>query len=233
MRFSRPVIAAFGAAMLTALPLAASAAQTQSATASIWHSAGTVAPVNAATEPVYGQPSSDFSLIVWVDPECPYCKVLGRTPEAVVDASGAKVNLAMRLLPLPMHGRAAFIAAASALCVGQQVSAAGYYRFLDSYMERTQANGAGLPEGPGSSVDALARAAGVTDIAGLDRCVHAPETIQLLGSAFDAAREAGVTGTPAIVVRDNRTGAVAMAEGALDADEITRMIHTLGARAAD
>lgn len=215
------------------LALSTGIAQAQSDAVAIWHEAGTVAPVDATTEPVYGQPTSDYSLIVWVDPECPYCKVLGRTPEMVVDGSDGKVNLAMRLLPLPMHGRAAFIAAATAICVGQQASSAGYYRFLDRYMELTGTNGAGLPEAPGSNVEALARDAGISDMAKLDACVHAPETIRLMGEGFDSARVAGVTATPTIVVRDNRSGALTMAEGAVGQDEIARVIRALGARAVN
>ncbi|GEN99022.1 hypothetical protein NSE01_08550 [Novosphingobium sediminis] len=192
-----------------------------------------MAPVDATREPVYGQPASDFSVIVWLDPECPYCKMLGRTPEKVVDASGGRVNLAVRLLPLPMHGRAAFVAAATAICVSRQAPAAGYYRFLDRYMELTGTNGAGLPATAGTSVEALAREAGVKDMAALDTCVHSQDTIQLLGQEFNAATAAGVTGTPAIVVRDNRTGAIAMTEGAIPASEINGVIRTLGAKGAD
>ncbi len=198
----------------------------------IWHSAGTVAPVDAAREPVYGQPASDFSVIVWLDPECPYCKMLGRTPEKVVDASGGQVNLVVRLLPLPMHGRAALIAAATALCISRQTPPAGYYRFLDRYLELTRTNGAGLPEVAGISVEALARDAGVKDLPALDTCVHAPETIRALGQEFTDAGAAGVSGTPAIVVRDNRTGQLAMTEGAIPADEIARVIRALGALGA-
>ncbi len=213
--------------------LAASPASAQAAGESIWHSAGMVAPVDAAREPVYGQPASDFSVIVWLDPECPYCKMLGRTPEKVVDASGGRVNLVVRLLPLPMHGRAAFVASATAICVSRQTPPAGYYRFLDRYMELTRTNGAGLPETTGASVEALAREAGVNDLAALDACVHAPDTVQALGQEFNAANAAGVTGTPAIVVRDNRSGKLAMTEGAIPASEITGVIRALGANGAD
>ena len=222
----RPLLAASALVSIAASPAAA-----QPDTGSIWHSAGAVAPVDAAREPVYGQPASDFSVIVWLDPECPYCKMLGRTPKLVVDASGGRVNLAVRLLPLPMHGRAAFMAAATALCVGQQTPAAGYYRFLDRYMELTRTNGAGLPAS--ASVEALAQEAGARDLPKLDACVHAPETVQALGQEFDAANAAKVTGTPAIVVRDNRTGNLAMTEGAISADEISRVIRALGAQGAD
>lgn len=229
----RPLLAASALAACAGLPFATDPAAAQADASAIWHGAGTVAPVDAAVEPVYGQPASDFSVIVWIDPECPYCKLLGRTPETVVDGSGGRVNLAVRLLPLPMHGRPAFIAAATALCVSRQGAATGYYRFLDRYMQLTRTNGAGLPDTPGSSVEALAREAGATNAAQLDACVHAPETIQLLGSQFDAANAAGVTGTPAIVVRDNRTGKLAMTEGAVSADDIARVIRALGAQGAD
>lgn len=229
----RPILARTLPAAAALAALAASPAMAADDAGSIWHSAGTVAPVDAAREPVYGQPASDFSVIVWLDPECPYCKMLGRTPEKVVDASGGRVNLVVRLLPLPMHGRAAFIAAATAICVGRQTPAAGYYRFLDRYMELTATNGAGLPQASGTSVEALGREAGVSDMAALDTCVHAQETIQALGREFSAADAAGVTGTPAIVVRDNRSGSMAMTEGAIPASEITGVIRTLGARGAD
>ena len=229
----RPLLVASAFAAGLAAPVIAPNAAAQSEEGSIWHSAGTVLPVDAALEPVYGQPASDFSVIVWSDPECSYCKMLGRTPETVVDGSGGRVNLAVRLLPLPMHGRPAFIAAATALCVSRQAGAAGYYRFLDRYMELTQTNGAGLPARPGMSVEALAREAGASDAAQLETCVHSPETIQTLGNQFGAANAAGVTGTPAIVVRDNRTGKIAMTEGAISADDISGMIRTLGAQGAD
>lgn len=225
---ARPLLAASALAALAALP-----AMAQAEGGAIWREAGSVIPVDAAREPVYGQPSSDFSVIVWLDPECPYCKMLGRTPEKVVDASGGRVNLAVRLLPLPMHGRAAFVAAATAICVSRQTPPAGYYRFLDRYLELTRTNGAGLPDTGGTSVEALAKEAGVKDLAALDACVHAPGTIQVLGEQFSAAGVAGVTGTPAIVVRDNRTGRIAMTEGAIPAAEITGIIRALGAQGAD
>jgi hypothetical protein len=233
MRLPKSLLTATALALVAAtapLPMPASA---QSDSAAVWHEAGTVLPVDAAIEPVYGKPGSDFSLIVWIDPECPYCKVFGKTPEMVVDASGGRINLAIRLLPLPMHGQAAFMAAATAICVGQQASPAAYYRFLDRYLELTGTNGAGVPEASGSSIEAVAREAGISDLTKLDTCVHSPETIRLLGEGFDAARVAGVTGTPAIVVRDNRSGTLAMTEGAIGGDEISRVVRTLGARAAN
>jgi protein-disulfide isomerase len=228
--FALPLLSACSLAVVAAASVLPSAAIAQADDQALWHGAGTVAPVDATIEPVYGQPISDFSLIVWIDPECPYCKAFGRTPEAVVDASKGRVNLAVRLLPLPMHGRAAILASATAICVNQQASATGYYQCLDRYLELTGTTGAGLPAAAGSSMDALAREAGVRDMGALDACVHAPETIRQLGQGFDAANTAGVTGTPAIVVRDNRNGLVAMAEGAIEADEIERVIRLLVAR---
>lgn len=234
MRLAASVLApaVLAATVLAAALLAPSLAAAQIDT-SLWHSAGTVAPVDPAREPVYGKPGADFSLIVWIDPECPYCKTLGQTPEKVVDASGGRVNLAVRLMPLSFHGRAAFMSSATAICIGQQVSSAAYYRFMARYLALTRTNGAGLPETPGQSTEALAREAGVTDLAALDRCVHSPETIRALGEGYQAATDAGVAGTPAIVVRNNRTGEVAMADGALGVSDMTRMIRAMGAKSSN
>lgn len=180
---------------------------------------------------IYGPASADFSLIVWLDPECPYCKAMGGMPERIVEAADGRMNLSVRLYPLPFHGANAMVASATALCVGDQAGPGGYYRFLDGYLAMTASNGKGLPGTGAEGMAALARAAGAGDGAGLALCSHANATAQRLSAEMKGADKAGVSGTPAIAIRNNRSGETILAEGALPEADIKAAVNAMANRA--
>lgn len=211
-----------GAALL-ALPAAASA---QDSDEGGWHVATRVPPIGTGDR-VHGPAQADVSVIVWLDPECPYCKQFGATPERVVDGANGKANLAVRLFPLPFHGPNAMLGALSALCVGDQGGDAAYYRFVDGWLEKTQTNGAGLPAEPGSGADpvaALAGSAGAHDLRKLAECTTAPATTERLNEEMRGAQTAGLAGTPAIAVRNNASGKTIMVDGVIEADALEAAI---------
>jgi protein-disulfide isomerase len=184
-------------------------------------------------ERVHGNPSAGLSLIVWLDPECPYCKVLGDMPERVVNGSAGKVNLAVRLYPLPFHGQNAVLASLTALCVGDQAGDAGYYRFLDKWLELTAGNGKGIPSGTGRASDpvaALATAAGARNRDALANCTTASATSQRLTEDMRSAERARIGGTPAIAVRNNDTGETMMVAGAIEEPELQAAIKYMAQR---
>ena len=194
-----------------------------------WQEAPGVAPVGTQDR-VYGKADARFSLIIWLDPECPYCKVLGQQPQHVVDGSGGRVNLAVRLYPLPFHGPNAVIASTTALCVADQAGVAGYYRFLDGWMARTGSNGRGIgePLGQGDPVADLAAASGARDRNALAGCTTSSRTGQRLAAEMKAGDIAGIEGTPAIAVRDNRFGHTIMVSGAIGEEDMQNAIRLLG-----
>lgn len=194
-----------------------------------WRAAPSVDAVGT-TDRVYGPAKADYTLIVWLDPECPYCKMIGAMPERVVEAANGRLNLAVRLYPLPFHGANAMIASASALCVADQVGAAGYYRFLDGYLAMTATNGKGLPGNESGAVTALASAAGAKDGAALALCSHANATAQRLSAEMKGADKAGISGTPAFAIRNNRTGETVLAEGALAEADVRAGINAMASR---
>ena len=212
---------------LLAITLAASLAATTPVRADDdaqpdWHVATDVIPIGPADR-LHGPQNAPLSVIVWIDPECPYCKVLGRTPEAVVDASGGRANLSVRLYPLPFHGPNARLAALSALCVGEQSGGAAYYRFLDGWLEKTATNGAGIAASAGASTDPvgdLAAASGATDRGKLATCIADPATTQRLSEEMTGADRAHLAGTPAIAVRNNANGRTIMVSGAIGAKDL-------------
>jgi len=194
-----------------------------------WQEAPGVIPVGKLDR-LYGKPDARFSLIIWLDPECPYCKLLGAQPEHVVDTSAGHVNLAVRLYPLPFHGPNAILAASTALCVADQAGPTAYYRFLGAWMAKTGSNGKGIAAGDGREdpVAAMAAAAGARDLDALAGCTASDKTAQRLAGEMKSGDLAGIEGTPAIAVRDNRQGHTIMVSGAIGEQDMRDAIRLLG-----
>ncbi|EGD58150.1 hypothetical protein Y88_0202 [Novosphingobium nitrogenifigens DSM 19370] len=194
-----------------------------------WQEAPLLPPIGK-DDRLYGKADADFSLIVYLDPECPYCKVLGQQPEHVVDTSGGKVNLAVRLFPLPFHGPNAMLASTTALCVGDQAGPLAYYRFLDGWMAMTGSNGKGIgagTAGKGDPVAELAATSGARNREALAECSVSEQTNQRLAREMRVGELAGVQGTPAIAIRDNRAGRTIMVMGAIGEADIKNAIAFL------
>ena len=225
MRKTTPLRLVAALAMLAAAPLAQAQADDDSGE---WVEAPNVPPIDKQDQ-VYGKGDARFSLIVWLDPECPYCKVLGPQPEHVVDKSNGRVNLAVRLYPLPFHGPNAVLAASTALCVADQAGVAGYYRFLDDWMAQTASNGRGIA--PGKTADdpvaSLAAASGARNRDALANCTTSNATSQRLAAHMHSADLAQIEGTPAVALRDNRFGHTIMIAGAVSEADMREAIKQL------
>lgn len=197
-----------------------------------WRPGNLVAPAGKSDR-IYGPADADLTLIVWIDPECPYCKVFGNTGERLVDSAEGRLNLVVRLLPLPFHGEPAMAASAMALCVADQSGAEGFYRFLDAYLAMTATNGRGIPARAGGGADpllSLAVASGASDTALLRTCRRSGETLRRVMAEGAAGEAAGVGGTPSIAIRNNRSGDSLMADGAIPEEDIKAAVNWLAAR---
>jgi protein-disulfide isomerase len=197
-----------------------------------WVEAPQVAAISASDR-VYGAAKADFSMIVWLDPECPYCKVFGQTPERVVDGSGGKLNLAVRLYPLSFHGPNAVLASAAALCVADQAGAAGFYKFMSGWLALTGGNGKGIAAGEGNlaAATSLAAASGAKNPGAIAACTKTPAIAARIKAEIDDGEQARISGTPAIAVRNNKTGETIMGAGALSQDDLESAVNYLAGRA--
>lgn len=193
-----------------------------------WHEAPGVGAVGKEDR-LYGHGDARFSLIIWLDPECPYCKLLGDKPEHVVDGSAGRVNLVVRLYPLPFHGPNAVLASTTALCVAEQAGAAGFYRFLNGWMAKTGGNGRGIAAiGIDDPVAALAASAGAKDSNALAGCTTSDRIGRKLAAEMKAAEAAGIEGTPQIALRDNRVGHTITISGAIGEEDMKNAVKVLG-----
>lgn len=97
----------------------------------------TVRSVEAAKDPVVGNPKAKISLIEYSDFECPFCKRFHQTMQQVMAAHGDNVRWAYRHFPLDSLHRKARPEALAAECAGEQGK---FWEFTNSVFEVTPSN---------------------------------------------------------------------------------------------
>lgn len=163
---------------------------------------------------IYGNLKAEWSLIVYSDLECPYCKQHAGVPEAVAKAIGLdKVNVVFRQFPLPMHGEAAKKEAVASECVAKQGGNDGFFKFVNAVLHGSRLNGQGLPGGD-TELLALAKDAGVKNETLFISCLQDPKIAENVKDDLADGAAAGVSGTPGNILRNNRTGKSFASHGA-------------------
>jgi protein-disulfide isomerase len=176
--------------------------------------------VSATRDHIYGNPKADFSMIVYSDLECSFCKRHSEVPENLAKTIGVdKINVVFRHLPLPNHGDAAKREAVASECVAKQAGNDGFFKFVNLVLQNTQLNGQGLKNGD-AGIAALARDSGVKDEAAFASCMQDVKMQAIVQADMEDAQKAGVGGTPGNIFRNNKTGASIAAHGSLPASAL-------------
>ena len=183
-------------------------------------------PVDLKRDHVRGNHNAVVTLIEYTDFECPFCKRFHGTPKTLLDRYGERVNWVIRNYPLPFHDPAARKEALAAECVAQLAGNDVYWKYADALFANTRSNGAGLPEE--HSTEKLAEALGVK-ASSLNGCVTDAKgaAATRVDEDLSDGAQAGVSGTPATVVRNNKTGASQALVGALPAEAFTAVIDRM------
>jgi protein-disulfide isomerase len=210
-----------------------------------WHSIPDIGPL-LKQDRVLGPAQAEISIVVWSDPECPYCKQFSGVPDAAVARANsggtARANFALRLLPLPFHGAAAVVGALGALCV-----AAGWPgRLLQvpgrlfrthrrqwpgpSVQRRQRKNDSAKNDSGRAAVSDLAVKDGASDKGKLEACLRSDDTLGRIAAEGDSAEAADVEGTPAVALRNNLTGETILVNGAIDPDTLDQGIALMARR---
>ena len=179
--------------------------------------------VDSARDHIYGNAQAEVSVIVYNDLECPYCKRFAGTPEQAIAKYGGKANVVFRHYPLDFHGEIAKRGAYYAECVGRQAGSKGFFAFANDWFRFTNSNGKGLERGDAQIVE-IALAAGAKDLAALNACARDPAVAQLVQNDIVDATRSGITGTPGVIVRNNRTGVALSITGAVPAQALEQAI---------
>jgi len=183
-------------------------------------------PVDDKRDHVRGNATAAVSLIEYTDFECPFCKRFHVTPKTLLDRYGGRVNWVVRNYPLPFHDPAARKESLAAECVAQLAGNDVYWKYADAVFASTRSNGAGLPDE--HSVEKLAVALGVKD-SSMTACMNDPKGVAAgrVDEDVSDGSAAGVSGTPATIVRNNRTGASEAIVGALPPEGFVATIERM------
>jgi protein-disulfide isomerase len=155
-------------------------------------------------DPVIGNLTGDVTLVEYFDYRCPYCK---RATPTLLQLIESDTKLRVVLKEYPILGKDSVLAARAALAAKRQ----------DKYMAFHQA----LMESPGqvdeTRVMAVAGKLGL-DLERLKADMQSPEIERHLRDTVEIARELGITGTPAFVVRGK------VIPGAVDLGTLQRLV---------
>jgi protein-disulfide isomerase len=166
----------------------------------------------AADGPSRGPDDAPITIVEFSDFQCPFCRRAVPTLHEVMEKYPGKVRIVYRNLPLGSHGRAR-PAAEAALCAGEQGQFWAYHDLLFQNQRQLED-------------EDLARYAGEVgiDTDKFKACVDEKRFDSRVNADMEAARAAGVTGTPAFFVNG------IMLSGAKPAGDFYRVIDAELAR---
>ena len=170
---------------------------------------------------IYGNAQARTTLIEFADLECPYCKRFHDTLRRIVDASEGQVNWRWRHFPLDFHNPAAGQEAMAAECVAREKGNRGFWVFIQAVLERTRGGGGGVPD-----LKAAVEAAG-TPWDKVSACMNRPDAGNPIAEDMAKARAYEISGTPATVILDNKTGEHHLVQGLRKAQDILAGIERM------
>ena len=168
---------------------------------------------------ILGDRDALISIIEYSDFECPFCKRFMDTPKAAIAANPGVVNSVFRHFPLGFHNPEATNAALATECAADQGK---FWEYHDEYFNRTNSN-QGLPVG---DIQNIAQDLGL-NMSEFNTCYDSQEHIDKVQEDLRSGAEAGVTGTPGNIIRNNETGDVRFLPGAFPIESIQAAIDEL------
>jgi len=172
-----------------------------------------------ARDHIFGNPAAEVSIIEYSDFECPYCKMFHKTPREVIKHLGSRVNLVWRHFPLGFHNPAAEKEAEASICAARVGGNDAFWKYADGIMQRTASNGKGMPAANGNPLVSLARDVKL-DVTAFQKCLDSGEAKEQISQDQRDGANAGVNGTPGIIIRNNKTGRSMGMAGALPVETL-------------
>jgi protein-disulfide isomerase len=154
---------------------------------------------------VLGPKDAPVTLVEFADYECPYCQKVAPAIKKLKEDFGAKIAVAYKDFPLPMHAHAEK-AAEAARCAGKQGQ---FWAFHDELFSRKELDM--------DQLKAQARALKL-DSAAFDKCLDAGETAAAVQQDREQGLRLGLSGTPSFFVNGH------FLSGALDYATLRKIV---------
>lgn len=173
---------------------------------------------------LYGNVNARFVIKEFSDLECPYCKRFFETPKAVADRSNGQVAVEWFHTPLSFHDPVATNEAVATECVAKLGGNRAFWASLQHIFDTTYGNGQGTP-----ILGNIPKAFELNDDAYLS-CINDKSLLAKIEKSKQLAASYGISGTPASVIVDTKTGHSVTVSGAQDASALMNAIENLNAQ---
>ena len=168
-----------------------------------------------------GNPEGRFTLTLYADLECPFCRSYFPVLKRWV-AGNADVALQWHHLPLAAHEPAASAEASLAECAAETGGHAAFWQAIEWVYAHTRSDGLGLPEG--------LRYPGLNPA--VEQCLASERPEALIRAQAEDAMKGGVTATPSIRLHDRQTGQAILLQGPIEGDALLSAMDLLAAEDA-
>lgn len=179
-------------------------------------------PVSTAhdAEPPWqmGNPDGRFTLTLYADLECPFCREYFPQIKRWVD-SNSDVALQWHHQPLAAHEPAASSEARLAECAAEAGGHAAFWQAVEWVYAHTRSDGQGLPDGLRYPESTPA----------IEQCMASERTEAIIRTQSAEATKSGVTATPSLRVLDRQTGQAVLLQGPVEGDALLSAMDLLAA----
>jgi len=172
---------------------------------------------------ILGDRDALISIIEYSDFECPFCKRFSPTPKQAIEANPGEVNHVFRHFPLGFHDPLATQQALASECVADIGGNDKFWQYHDKIFETTDSNGKGMEI---SELTTLAKEVGV-NTSEFQACLDSEKFLAEIQADMKSGADAGVTGTPGNIIRNNKTGEVRFLPGAYPIEAVQAAIDEL------
>ncbi|ABM41479.1 conserved hypothetical protein [Acidovorax sp. JS42] len=165
-----------------------------------------------------GNPEGRFTLTLYADLECPFCRSYFPLLKRWV-AGNADVTLQWHHLPLAAHEPAASAEARLAECAGEAGGRAAFWQAVEWVYAHTRSDGQGLPED--LHYPDLTPA--------IEQCIASEHPDATIRAQAAEATKSGVTATPSLRLHDRGTGKAILLQGPIEGDALLSAMDMLAA----
>ncbi|MBK0032599.1 thioredoxin domain-containing protein [Erwinia sp. S43] len=166
----------------------------------------------------YGRADARFTLVLYADLECPYCKSYYPTLKTWIDQH-TETNLQWHHLPLPMHEPAASQQARLAECVGEAGGHTGFWQAVTWIYQHTRSDGAGIPDN--IAYPSLTPA--------IQTCLNSLRPQAIIQAQASEASNERITATPTVKLIDGKSGRTLVLSGPVEGDTLLSALDLLSA----
>ena len=168
-----------------------------------------------------GNPKGRFTLTLYADLECPFCRAYFPQLKRWV-GSNTDVALQWQHQPLAAHEPAASAEARLAECAAETGGHAAFWQAIEWVYAHTRSDGLGLPEG--------LRYPGLNPA--VEQCLASERPDRVIRAQAEEATKGGVTATPSIRLQDRQTGQAIVLPGPIEGDALLSAMDMLVAEDA-